>query len=313
MNNRLSSWMLAALVVLAVAVFAFRAWPRPSAPAPTQTPTPLIPTATPTPEPFSGQRALDSVAYQVGLGPRVVGSPEHAKAVEWIQSQAQDYGWEVEIQETTFQGQPVRNIIAKRGSGVPWVIIGAHYDSRMVADQDADPQKQSQPVPGANDGASGVAVLLELARVLPKELEKQVWLVFFDSEDNGRLPGWDWILGSRAFVSLLEGTPDSVIVVDMIGDADLNIYKEKNSDAGLTDEIWGIAAQNGYGELFIPEYKHAMLDDHTPFREQGIRAIDIIDFDYPYWHTSQDTPDKVSAPSLEAVGETLRQWLLKDQ
>jgi Zn-dependent M28 family amino/carboxypeptidase len=149
--------------------------------------------------------------------------------------------------------------------------------------------------------------------VLPQDLDKQVWLVFFDSEDNGRLPGWDWILGSRAFVDALEGTPDSVVIVDMIGDADLNIYKERNSDPELTDEIWQIAAEAGYGEQFIPEPKHSMLDDHTPFLERGIRAIDIIDFDYPYWHTSEDTPDKVSAHSLEAVGETLRLWLLKDE
>jgi Zn-dependent M28 family amino/carboxypeptidase len=154
---------------------------------------------------------------------------------------------------------------------------------------------------------------MELARVLPADLNKQVWLVFFDSEDNGRLPGWDWILGSRAFVEALQGTPDSVVIVDMIGDADLNIYKEKNSNAELTEEIWAIAAQHGYAKQFIAEYRHSMLDDHTPFLEHDIRAIDIIDFDYPYWHTSQDTVDKVSAESLEAVGETLRQWLLESE
>ncbi|HEY9087597.1 MAG TPA: M28 family peptidase [Anaerolineaceae bacterium] len=318
MNNRRSIWILAVLALIALAVFAFRAWPRPSAaatapsPTTTQMPTPM-PSATPTPGPFNGESALGFVQYQVNLGPRVVGSPQHAQLVDWMQSQVQSYGWQVEVQETTYQGQPVRNVIAKRGSGTPWVIIGAHYDSRMVADQDSDPAKQTDPVPGANDGASGVAVLVELARVLPDDLNKQVWLVFFDSEDNGRLPGWDWILGSRAFVEALEGTPDSVVIVDMIGDADLNIYKERNSDPELTDEIWQIAAEAGYGEQFIPEPKHSMLDDHTPFLENGIRAIDIIDFDYPYWHTSEDTADKVSAHSLEAVGETLRLWLLKEK
>ena len=102
------------------------------------------------------------------------------------------------------------------------------------------------PVPGANDGASGVAVLLELARVLPADLEGQVWLAFFDSEDQGNLPGWDWILGSRALANSLTDKPDAVIVVDMIGDANLNIPQERNSDPGLTAEIWDTAARLGY-------------------------------------------------------------------
>jgi len=320
MNNRRSIFVMIVLALAVVAVFIARVLPRPdtspaatlapsaTAPAPIAAPTP-----TPTPGPFDGANAMRHVETQIEMGPRVVGSGAHDRVVDWIRGEAETQGWQVEIQETTWQNQPVRNIIAKRGSGSPWVIIGAHFDSRMVADQDPDPQKQTQPVPGANDGASGVAVLLELARVLPQDLDKQVWLVFFDSEDNGRLPGWDWILGSRAFVDALEGTPDSVVIVDMIGDADLNIYKERNSDPELTDEIWQIAAEAGYGEQFIPEPKHSMLDDHTPFLERGIRAIDIIDFDYPYWHTSEDTADKVSAHSLEAVGETLRLWLLKDE
>jgi Zn-dependent M28 family amino/carboxypeptidase len=136
----------------------------------------------------------------------------------------------------------------------------------------------------------------------------EIWLVFFDAEDNGRIQGWDWILGSRAFVDGLSGKPDAVVIVDMVGDMNLEIYKEKNSDQELTESIWGVAAQLGYHQ-FKPTPKYAMLDDHTPFLQAGIPAVDIIDFDYPYWHTSQDTADKVSANSLEAVGETLRTWL----
>jgi Zn-dependent M28 family amino/carboxypeptidase len=155
-----------------------------------------------------------------------------------------------------------------------------------------------------------VAVLLELARVLPKELDKQVWLAFFDSEDQGRLPGWDWIYGSRAFAEALEGTPDAVVILDMIGDADLNIPQERNSDPGLLQEIWAVAAERGHDGIFLPQPGYAMLDDHTPFLEKGIRAADLIDFDYPYWHTVADTPDKVSAESLFAVGDTVLHWLL---
>jgi Zn-dependent M28 family amino/carboxypeptidase len=179
----------------------------------------------------------------------------------------------------------------------------------MLADQDPDPNNRNQPVPGANDGASGVAVLLELARVLPESTPKSIWLVFFDAEDNGNIPGWDWILGSDSFVSELDVQPEAAIIIDMIGDSDLNIYREQNSDQDLTDEIWAVAEDLGYPEQFINTTKHQMIDDHTPFIRAGIPAVDIIDFDYPYWHTIQDTPDKVSAQSLQAVGDTLYAWL----
>jgi Zn-dependent M28 family amino/carboxypeptidase len=136
-----------------------------------------------------------------------------------------------------------------------------------------------------------------------------LWLVFFDAEDQGHFNGWSWILGSRAFVEELKYKPQAVVIVDMIGDADLNIYMEKNSDPTLRAEIWATAAQLGYRKNFIPEEKYPMLDDHTPFLEAGIPAVDLIDFDYPYWHTTQDTPDKVSAQSLKVVGETLWTWV----
>jgi hypothetical protein len=270
-------------------------------------------------EEFNGQRALAAVEYQVSRGPRTPGSPAHAQTVEWIKSELLASGWEVEIQETEMMGHPVKNIVARWGEGRPWVILGAHYDTRFLADQDPDPENRDQPVPGANDGASGVAVLLELARVIPGHLLEnstknpgqagEVWLVFFDAEDNGHIPGWDWILGSQAFVSNLKAKPDAAVIIDMIGDSDLNIYKEKNSHSGLTDQIWDQAARLGYSAQFIPQYKHRMLDDHLPFVQAGIPAVDIIDFEYPYWHTTADLPDKVGAASLKAVGDVLLAWL----
>jgi Zn-dependent M28 family amino/carboxypeptidase len=219
-------------------------------------------------------------------------------------------GWQVEVQESEALGHSIQNIVAKRGDESPQIIIGAHYDTRMFADNDPDPANHSLPVPGANDGASGVAVLLELARTLPQDT-LPVWLVFFDAEDNGRIDGWDWILGSTEFVKNNPLQPQAVVIVDMIGDADLNIYKEKNSNAELTDEIWEVAQELGHDSVFIPEYKYSMLDDHTPFLQAGIPAIDIIDFDYPYWHTLQDAPENVSASSLQAVGETLHTWVIR--
>lgn len=262
------------------------------------------------PQEFDGQRALADVAYQMSLGPRVAGTQAHEAAIDWMLDSLQAAGWQVGIQQSEVLGHSIQNVVAKRGSGTPWIILGAHYDSRMLADQDADPVLAQQPVPGANDGASGVAVLLELARVIPDNYSGTVWIVMFDAEDNGGFQGWDWILGSRGFAASLESAPDAVIVVDMIGDADLQIYEERNSDQVLRKSIWDAASALGYGDLFIAEIKFSMLDDHTPFLERGIPAVDIIDFDYPYWHTSEDTLDKISASSLQAVGDTVLAWLL---
>jgi Zn-dependent M28 family amino/carboxypeptidase len=264
----------------------------------------------PVPASFDGQRAYTDVQTQVAFGPRIPGSEGHAKIQAWMREELVKAGWQVEAQESEALGHPIQNIVAKRGDESPQIIIGAHYDTRMFADNDPDPANHSLPVPGANDGASGVAVLLELARTLPQDTVP-VWLVFFDAEDNGRIDGWDWILGSTEFVKNNPLQPQAVVIVDMIGDADLNIYKEKNSNAELTDEIWEIAQELGYESVFIPEYKYSILDDHTPFLRAGIPAIDIIDFDYPYWHTLQDVPENVSAASLKAVGETLHTWVIR--
>jgi Zn-dependent M28 family amino/carboxypeptidase len=225
-----------------------------------------------------------------------------------MREELESAGWQVEIQTSEALGHPIENLVARRSAESPRIILGAHYDTRMFADNDPDPEQQTNFVPGANDGASGVAVLLELARSLPQDTVP-VWLVFFDAEDNGRIEGWDWILGSREFVKNNPVQPRAAVIVDMIGDADLNIYKERNSNPDLTEEIWGVAKALGYESQFIPEYKHSMLDDHTPFLEAGIPAVDIIDFDYPYWHTVQDTTDKVSSESLQAVGDTLHVWI----
>jgi Zn-dependent M28 family amino/carboxypeptidase len=219
-------------------------------------------------------------------------------------------GWVVEYQTFEYGGFNLRNIIARSDLGPSTaapIILGAHYDSRLFADQDRE--AASQPVPGANDGASGVAVLIELARVLgDSETAEPIWIVFFDAEDNGRIEGWDWILGSRYFVDNLEQTPRAAVIVDMVGDSDLQLYYEKNSDPDLRSEIWSTAQTLGYGQ-FIPEEKHSILDDHTPFLQAGIPAVDIIDFDYDYFHTTEDLPDKVSASSLAVVGRTLEVWL----
>lgn len=258
---------------------------------------------------FDGLRAYEDVKTQVAFGPRIPGSEGHAQIRAWMRAELESVGWQVEVQESEAMGHPIFNVVAKRSDDPPQVILGAHYDTRMFADNDSNSANYSEPVPGANDGASGVAVILELARSLPDDAV-DVWLVFFDAEDNGRIEGWDWTLGSREFVANNPIQPRAVVIVDMIGDADLNIYKERNSDSALNDEIWSVAESLGYGSQFIPEYKFSMFDDHTSFLEAGIPAVVLIDFDYPYWHTVEDTPDKVSPESLEAVGRTLWTWIV---
>ena len=166
--------------------------------------------------PFSGDQALSDVAFQVALGPRTVGSQAHDQVVTWMESELSQAGWLVERQETTSMGHPIQNVIAKRGQGQPWIILGAHYDLRLYADQDPDPAKKLWGVDGANDGASGVAVMLELARSLPQKIQGQIWLVMIDNEDNGDIPGWDWLLGSQAFVDQLKGKPDAAVIIDMM-------------------------------------------------------------------------------------------------
>jgi glutaminyl-peptide cyclotransferase len=268
------------------------------------------PRATPSPQlTFDGEEAYAWVIRQCDLGYRITGTEASLQAGDMFLEHLESLGWETREQTFTYRDTPIRNLIAWKGTG-PALMLGAHYDTRRSADEE-DP---SVPVMGANDGASGVAVLLELARTLDvAATERQIYLAFFDAEDNGRLDGWDWIVGSTYMAENwgAGGEPplEAMILVDMIGDRDLQVYYERNSDPALSAEIWQVAADLGYGDRIIPQPKYSMLDDHIPFIRRGIPAVLLIDFDYPYWHTTQDTPDKVSAESLEVIGRTLQVWL----
>ena len=257
---------------------------------------------------FDGKRAFEDLRAQMRWVPRDTGTEGWKQTGDYIIAQLRAAGWPVEEQHFTVKGIVARNMIARRGHG-PSIIIGAHYDSRRRADQDPDPGKRQQPVPAANDGGSGVAVLLELARVLqPELLNHEISLAFFDAEDDGELDGWNWGEGSRYMAEHLTVRPVAVVVLDMIGDADLRIPYEQNSTPSLRESIWSTAAALGYKQ-FVPQLGYAMTDDHTAFLEKGYPAVDIIDFDYPPWHTTSDTLDKVSAESLAAVGTTIQVWL----
>ena len=262
---------------------------------------------------FDSSRAYQDVVFQVDLGPRVPGEEAHKLIIEWMDSELTSNDWAVEQQEINYKGKKITNIIAKRDEGTGYILLGAHYDSRIYADRDPDPSARIESVPGANDGASGVAVLMELARILPEDLRIPIRLVFFDAEDNGGIADWEWIMGSHAFVENYDVMPEMAVIIDMIGDEDLNVYYENNSDPYIMERIWQQAFELGYEAIFINEYRHSVLDDHTPFIQIGIPAVDIIDLDYPYLHTTEDTADKVSEESLEAVGNTLLNWILSIQ
>lgn len=261
------------------------------------------------PQTFSGDRAYLDVVNLVALGPRTPGSEAHENAVNYIRNELQKANWIVEIQVSEFNGKFIKNIIARRSDIPPEVILGAHYDSRLMADRDPDAKKQQEPVPGANDGASGTAVLLELGRILPSN-SVPVWLVFFDAEDQGSIPGWqDWSIGARAFVDAYTLKPRAVVILDMVGDKNLNILKERQSSQRLIGEIWSVARELGFQEYFLDEQKYTITDDHVPFLDAGIPAVDIIDIEYRFWHTSHDVPENISPVSLGIVGTTIQVWL----
>ena len=219
---------------------------------------------------------------------------------------------------------PVRNLVASYGSGAT-IIIGAHYDSRIFADHDTDETKHLDPVPGANDGGSGVAVLLELARVISQSYtaNNEIRLVFFDAEDNGHIEPWasllpatsGFIIGSALYASGLDMVQENIeymLLVDMVGDTDQKLPIESYSTQSapqIAADIWAAAAGLGYSEQFITTPRSPITDDHLPFIQRGIPSVDIIDLDYPYWHTAEDTLDKVSPDSLERVGRTLVAYL----
>jgi Zn-dependent M28 family amino/carboxypeptidase len=266
-------------------------------------------TSTPKPPiPFDGEAAYALVVEQLEFGPRIPGSAASAQAGDWILAEASRFGWQVEEQAFVHRGLPLRNLIAKSSlDPLSPIVVATHYDTRPLADRDAS--APLSPVPGANDGASGTAVLLEIARVLNREtLRVPLWLVFFDAEDSGNINEWDWVVGSQHFTSSMAVRPSAAVIVDMVGDADLQLYLEGASDPALAASLWSVA-EHLQVEAFIPEPGRTILDDHVPFLQLGVPAVLIIDIDYPYWHTMQDTADKVSPASLEQVGRVLQAWL----
>ncbi len=261
---------------------------------------------------FNGTRAFTYLEEQCAFGPRPPGSNNLTACGNYIISTLESQNWTVQTQTWVYQDTQLRNIMAGAIASPEYVLL-AHYDTRPIADSDPDSLNHSKPVLGANDGASGVAILMELAAVLPEEAKEVTMLLFVDAEDSGNYNGWDWIVGSTYFVDSLSiaqiSNINAAILLDMVGDADLQIRREMFSTETLVDTIWQIAENLNYDNIFLNIDGPAVLDDHRPFLDVGVPAIDIIDLSYPFWHTLEDTPDKCSAASLEAVGRVVESFI----
>jgi hypothetical protein len=267
------------------------------------------------PRPFDGQAALRAVETQVGFGPRIPGRPGHAAEAAWLDSVLRPLADTLVVQawtHVTAQGDslPLRNFVARFNPGASErLLFMAHWDTRPISDG-PNSRDSAAAVPGANDGASGTAVLLGVAAALHKAHPTiGVDLLFVDGEDYGVFAAEaDVLIGSKYYAANMPPGPLPLYAVlfDMVGDRDLQIYQEGNSLLGapeVVNLVWEVARKAGHGDVFQPTPRHTLTDDHISLQAKGIRAIDVVDFDYPYWHTKDDTVDKVSAQSLQAVGE----------
>jgi glutaminyl-peptide cyclotransferase len=266
---------------------------------------------------FNGDDAYDFLLGQCFFGPRPPGSANLTLCKIYIQETLESFGWNVTFQNFTYRETLCTNIIATWNSSTnATILLGAHYDTRPEATSDPDPLNRTKPILGANDGGSGVAILMELAHVLPESVRSEVELVFFDAEDSGEIDGWEWIQGSTYYVSMLNTTRresiSAMVLVDMVGDAGLRIPRESSSTTSLQNAIWSIANQIGYGDTFVDTSGASIIDDHRPFLDAGIPAADLIQYPFPEsWHTLEDTPDKCSAQSLEIVGRVLEVFVVE--
>ena len=266
------------------------------------------------PPAFDGGRALEHVRAVVGFGPRPPGSAAAEDTRRYIKAQMAAIG--VQVSEQAFEAKTPIGLVkmvnvraAIPGARPERIILAGHYDTKLF--------REFRFV-GANDAGSSTALLIEMARVL--KARKNPWtieLLFIDGEEAFV----DWYLGddnrygSRHYVQEAKRAGDlarvkAMILVDMIGDRDLVIKRETTSTAWLTDVIWSTAKALGHGSTFVAE-SFAVEDDHIPFLNAGVPAVDIIDLEYPPWHTAEDTLDKVSARSMEVVGRVLTAALPK--
>lgn len=271
---------------------------------------------------FDGTSAYELVKKQVAFGPRIPGTPGHRAMSEWLNEYLVERADELIVQRfqhVTRHSDTVAlvNFLARYGdSESASLLLVAHWDTRPSSDEASTTEDREKPVPGANDGASGTAVLLQLAEVMHQvRPPRPVDILLVDGEDYGDFAlDADVYLGSRYFVKNQPEnfTPEYGVLLDMVGDRNLDFYIEGYSNQyapEVVDRVWRVAERLGFGDVFHRELQKPIGDDHVTLNQAGIPTIDIIDLDYPYWHTPGDTPDKISASSLGVVGTVMTQLI----
>jgi hypothetical protein len=274
------------------------------------------------PPEFTGDAAWGYLVRQCDFGTREPESAGHDSVLVWIIRHLERSGARVTAQrfevDDPYGDRRLRltNVIASFSPELDRrLMLAAHYDTRPWADQEPEDSLQNRPILGANDGASGVAVLLEIADILeavpPGDLG--VDLVFFDGEDYGRQSDYaHFLLGSKHFAANLAGyRPECCILLDMVGAKDARIRQEGYSlqhAARLTEELFRRAGALGL-DVFVSEPSQPIYDDHVPLLQAGIPSVDLIGLPYPHWHTLGDTPDKCSAETLRQVGSLLTDFI----
>lgn len=269
---------------------------------------------------ISGDSAYAHIRTQVAFGPRVPGREGHRKQLEWMLQYLRERADTV-IQQSwthkTTMGTELQlsNVFARfNPTASDRVLLVAHWDTRPTADEDHDETKRAEPISGANDGASGTALLLEIANVLAANKPPiGVDLLLVDGEDYA--PN-NMYLGAKYFAANLPPgyRPLYGILVDMIADKNPRFPVEGNSKEmapEVVDRVWRTAEQIGLGSYFPRSSQGGIEDDHLPLNQAGIRTIDIIDFDYPYWHTTSDVLENTSPKGLGVVGTVLLELIFR--
>jgi Zn-dependent M28 family amino/carboxypeptidase len=276
---------------------------------------------------FDGRRAYSLLKKQCNLGYRYPGSKGSELCIDFICDELKKLNITVKKQNfSAFSPLMKRDVECVNIIGIydgdtstsDILALSAHFDTRPVAEKDPDPAMRSTPIIGANDGASGVALLLELARILEKrKYPGKILFLFWDMEDSG-IPGSSdgWCLGSEYFADkfLVEYPISAGINFDMIGDRDLKIQPELSTyrfAPEMTASFWGLAEKKAPFQFSGHPLEYSIIDDHTPFLSRGIPYINLIDFDFSYWHTQEDTPDKCSPISLQIVGNIAVEYIFQ--
>lgn len=276
-------------------------------PAPTPAPVPAGSPAT-----FDGQRAAGIVSFLAALGPRTPGSEALVVTAERIEQELADSGWQVEVQPFELDGVARRNIVARAGEGQPTTLLGTHYDSSPLADRDPTEANRASPAPGANDGASGVAVLLELARTLDQNsLPGQVQLVFFDAQygSDGAPAAAGVQEYLRAGAAAQRGLPQAVLLLDLLGGVAQQFTIDAASDPALSQQVWRLAEDLEYSGWFVPETQDGLDLGQTALAGAGAPAAVIAASADPAYRTLQDTPDRIDPQGLARVGRVLRAFV----